>query len=160
MKCGTHPVTVAGAVAGRAAPFKPQSTTSSANRGFTLIELLVVVAIIAILASLLLPALGNAKNRSQRISCTNNLRQVGLGLAMYADDSGDKLPPADFDPERDPASGPYESYWMFDGPAGRPADVTNPHNLAYLYTSKLISAHKIFATPASGTRTCSSSGLN
>lgn len=64
-------------------------------RGFTLIELLVVVAIIAILASLLLPALSRAKDKTKRIACMNNLKTQGLAFLMYAHDFQDKFPTAD-----------------------------------------------------------------
>src|SRR5690606_21153189 len=63
------------------------------HRAFTLIELLVVVAIIAILASLLLPALSKAKVKGQQVRCMNNLKQLDLCWIMYADDNDGRLAP-------------------------------------------------------------------
>jgi prepilin-type N-terminal cleavage/methylation domain-containing protein len=63
-----------------------------AEKGFTLLELLVVIAVIAILAALLFPAISGAKDKAQRTACLNNLRQISLHVRVYADDSNDSAP--------------------------------------------------------------------
>jgi prepilin-type N-terminal cleavage/methylation domain-containing protein len=65
---------------------------------FTLIELLVVIAIIAILAAMLLPALASAKEKSRRISCTSNTKQISMAMMMYVDDNRNHYPPRMPDP--------------------------------------------------------------
>ena len=80
---------------------------TSPPQGFTLIELLVVIVIVAILAALVLPALASAKERSKGITCVSNLRQIGIAVRAYAEDSSGRIP---FGPKAPPYTSPFDLY--------------------------------------------------
>ena len=100
LKCGvseTIPARVILRAAGhsraaRCRPLRQAKMPDATGEGFTLLELLVVIGIIAVLAALLLPALGRAKEEARATACLSNLHQVGIALQVYAQENNNKLP--------------------------------------------------------------------
>jgi prepilin-type N-terminal cleavage/methylation domain-containing protein/prepilin-type processing-associated H-X9-DG protein len=114
--------------------------TKCPRRGFTLIELLVVIAIIAILASILFPVFGRARENARRSSCQSNLKQIGLGIMQYTQDYDELLPGAT---DGSDGAGLYGG-WMFYSVFGTAGKFIPANGSIYPY----IKSSQIFVCPS------------
>ena len=121
------------------------------RKGFTLIELLIVIAIIAVLLSILAPALQMAKEKAQIVSCASNQKQLVYGLNLYASENQNKLPPS---PNRDENGGWHRPndlnfsirYWSKRAPLtdSEMASINNSYNYTGRYLGKLLPNSEVF----------------
>ena len=121
---------------------------ASISKAFTLIELLVVISIIALLVSIIMPALNRAKDSAKRTVCATNLKTIGQGLFMYATNNNDKIPQTDYD--MGAPGTPNKTYMMYLLKSNY-ADIAEPMDridetkgLGYLYGKKYIDTAKVF----------------
>jgi len=113
---------------------------------FTLIELLVVIAVIAVLMSILMPAMRMAKEQSKRAVCASNLRGFGMAVFTYAADQDEKIPPAFYQN----GTSPYRCYMLFEIDVSKPwgQHIREVHNLGRLYTENYIKTGKAYYCPS------------
>ncbi len=123
----------------------------ASRHAFSLIELLVVVAVIAILAALLLPALASAKARSRRAACLSNLRQMGIAIQTYAADYGGNIP---YGPKAPPFTSPMDFYTSTGSPTslislGSGTPLGQPVGVGLLLPDYLSEEPKVLFCPGS-----------
>lgn len=120
--------------------------------GFTLIDVLVSIIVIGILISLLMPGLARVSAHSRRVACSSNLRQIGLGLAMYADDFRGSLPPSiHLQPQNSSFSGGSELQEMMELRLDDPAQGFHGDSwdgLGLLFETDYLNGPKLFYCPS------------
>lgn len=119
----------------------------AAVRGFTLVDVLVSIAVVAVLIAILLPALGKVHEASQRVVCASNLRQVGLGVHMYANDYDMWLPPSSFATGAGANIGTDPLYLKIDGRT-RGGLGSAWDGLGYLYSQDYLSDPRVYYCPS------------
>lgn len=120
------------------------SSGARCQSGFTLIELLVVIAIIAILAAMLLPVLGKAKERALRINCVSNFRQIGIAVASYTSDANEYLPICGW-PE---GQNPWQTYSAARVTAGTSTITRGYMSLGLLFRNNQLPNARVFYCPS------------
>lgn len=118
--------------------------------GFTLVDLLVSLVVIAVLISLLLPHLKGVRESARQVACRSNMRQFGIGVAMYAEANGDLVPPSVF-----ARRGPTGAYVSADSSLirlgdGRPEWMDRWDGLGVLYVEQYLPAPKLYYCPSHG----------
>lgn len=107
-------------------------------RAFSLLDVMVTISVIAVLIAILMPALGSVRETTHRVVCSSNVRQIGLGIAMYTEANQDLLPPSGF------ALRPQETIWLRRGPETD----GGWDGLGNLYADDYLPAPQIFYCPS------------
>jgi len=122
------------------------------SKAFTLIELLVVISIIALLVSILLPALNSARTLARQIVCSSNVKNIGTGMALYANENKSRIPPMNikevgYDYRGIAGNDPWITYYMYSNSDAYRDPVTQemtPWNLGYLWEAGELDNPEIF----------------
>ena len=122
---------------------------ASTRRGLSLVDVLVSLAVVTILVSLTLPSFSKVKEHASRVACRSNVRQVGLGMAMFADANRDSLPPSVFvTPSNVSKSQPQETVVLRLSAAESGGATTNWDGLGVLFRDEYLEPIKIFYCPS------------
>ena len=130
-----------------ATTMESRNTTSwapSVRRGFSLVDILVSIAVMAVLIGILLPSVSRVRESARRVICQSNMKQVGLGIAMYAEDHGSLIPPSVYGSHANYEQRPTEMMQLHLG--GGIAD--NWESLGWLMLDGHISAEGVFYCPS------------
>ena len=127
--------------------FGRSATRPLLSRGFSLLDVLVTISVIAVLIAMLLPALGRVRETAHRVICSSNVRQIGLGIAMYADANNDALTPSRFVDANPADQRPQDMIWLRGGVDSTPA-ASQWDGLGVLYSTEYLGSQGVFYCPS------------